>query len=141
MLLQPAGGLTEPAREALERCLGAHPPLAQGYRLKTRVQTRLAERDPAALDQWLHEAETSDLPPFRAMARSLRQDYDVVKAALTTPRSMGPCAGQISRVKRLKRLGYGRVKLDVRRQRILHRMVAPKTPADRARQVWQQGAA
>jgi hypothetical protein len=36
--------------------------------------------------------------------------------------------GQINRVKVIKRVGYGRAKLDLLRQRILHRVVAPVLP-------------
>jgi transposase len=101
--------------------------LAQGYQLKTRFRTLLAERDVGAFEPWLHAAETSNLPSFRSLARSFRQDDDAIVAALTTPWSTGPCEGQICRVKLLKRLGYGRAKLDVLRQRILHRIAAPLT--------------
>jgi transposase len=141
LLLQPAGHLTEAEQQALEGFLHAHPLLDQGYQLKTRFQTLLAEHDPAVLNQWLQEAETSDLPPFPTVARSFRQDYDAVRAALTTPWSTGQCEGQICRVKLLKRLGYGRAKLDLLRQRILHRMVAPRTQADCTRQAQPQVAA
>ena len=127
LLLQPAGRLTEAHRRTLENVLQANPLLAQGYQLKTRFQTLLAEQDVGAFEPWLHEAETSDLPSFQSLARSFRQDADAILAALTTPWSTGQCEGQICRVKLLKRLGYGRAKLGLLRQRILHRMAAPLT--------------
>jgi hypothetical protein len=74
LLLQPAGGLTDAERDTLESFLHVNPLLARGYQLKTRFQTLLAERDPAALDQGLQEADTADLPPFHTVARSFRQD-------------------------------------------------------------------
>ena len=49
---------------------------------------------------------------------------DKLQLALTTPWSNAQCEGQICRVKLIKRLGYGRAKLDLLRQRILHRRVA-----------------
>jgi transposase len=85
LILQPAGRLTAAERDALEGCVHANPLLAQGYRLKTRVHTLLAERDPMALAPWLQEAETSDLPSFHTRARSFRQDDDAIIAALTRP--------------------------------------------------------
>src|SRR5262249_31039249 len=118
LLLQPAGRLTDAERDALESVLDVNPLLAQGDRLKTRFHTLLAEWNPGALDQWFQEAESSDLPPFHTVARSFRQDYDAVRAALTTPWSTGQCEGQICRVKLLNRLGYGRAKLDLLCQRI-----------------------
>jgi transposase len=125
LLLQPAGHLTEEDQSTLENVLQANPLLAQGYELKTRFQTLLAERDVSAFEPWLQEAETSTLPSFQSLARSFRQDADAIIAALTTPWSTSQCEGQICRVKLIKRLGYGRAKLDLLRQRILHRIATP----------------
>lgn len=128
LVLQPASKLTEAEREALEGFLHVNPLLAQGYELKTRFHTLLTERDLPALEPWLQAAETSELPSFQAVARSFRQDDAAIEAALTTPWSTGQCEGQICRVKLIKRLGYGRAKLDLLRQRILHRMSVPVRP-------------
>jgi transposase len=141
LLLKPPERLTDADRQGLEDYLDANPVLAHGYQLKTRFHVLLAAHDPAALEQWLREAESSDLPSFRALARSFRQDFAAIVAALTTPWSTGPCEGHICRVKLLKRLGYGRAKLDLLRQRILHRRAAPLTGAKQELRVPQQVAA
>jgi transposase len=141
LLLKPTERLRDADRQGLEDYLDANPVLACGYQLKTRFHALLAAHDPAALEQWRREAESSDLPSFRALASSFHQDYEAIVAALTTPWSTGPCEGQICRVKLLKRLGYGRVKLDLLRQRILHRRAAPLTGAEQELQVPQQVAA
>jgi hypothetical protein len=66
------------------------------------------------------------------VARGFHQDYHAITAVLTTPWSAGQCEeGQLYRVKLLKRLGYGRTKLDLLRLRILHRVVVLVMP-DRA---------
>jgi transposase len=130
LLLQPGGCLTEGEREALETFLRVNPRLAQGYELKVRFQTLLAECDLPALERWLQAAETSELAPFQSVARSFRQDYEAIQAALVTPWSTGQCEGQICRVKLIKRLGYGRAKLDLLRQRILHGGSHPSTELD-----------
>jgi transposase len=130
LILQPAERLTEADRGTLEGFRHANPLLAQGYQLKTRFQTLMAQRDPLALEPWLQEAETSDLPVFQTLARSFRQDADAITAALTTPWSTGQCEGQICRVKLIKRLGYGRAKVDLLRQRILHRLPVPVRPVE-----------
>jgi hypothetical protein len=135
LILQLAGRWTEGEQETLEAFLRVNPRLAQGYELKSRFQTLLAERDLPALEPWLQAAETSELPSFRSVAQSFRQDADAITAALTTPWSTGPCEGQICRVKLIKRLGYGRAKLDLLRQRIWHRVVTPMTRAGRDHQV------
>jgi transposase len=141
LLLQPSARLNEAERDTLARFLHANPLLAQGYELKQRFQTLLAQRDRAAFDPWLQEAETSELPSFQSLAHSFRQDYDAIIAALTTPWSTGQCEGQICRVKLLKRLGYGRAKLDLLSQRILHRMPVPVQPTQQDHEVHEPEAA
>jgi transposase len=141
LILQPAGRLTEADQEALARVLQANPLLAQGYDLKARFQTLSAQRDPAPFDQWLQAADTSDLPPFQTVASRFRQDYAAIHAALTTAWSTGQCEAQICRVKRLKRVGYGRTKLDLPRQRILHRIAVPWPPVKQRRTVNQWAVA
>jgi transposase len=81
-------------------------------------------RDAEALDVWIDEASESGIPAFKTIARSIMHDYDAVQAALLTPWSTGQCEDQICRVKLIKRQGYGRAKLDLLRQRILHRAAA-----------------
>jgi transposase len=125
LLLQPAGRLTEDEREARETFLRVNPRLAQGYALKIRVQTLLAERDLPARERWLQAAETSALAPFPSVARSFRQEAEALQAALVTPWSTGQCEGQIGRVNLINRLGYGRAKPDRLRQRIFHRRATP----------------
>jgi transposase len=141
LILRPVGRLTEAERDALEGFLRANPRLAEGYQLNTRFQTLLAERDVGALETWLQQAESSDLPSFHTVARSFRQDYAAITAALTTPWSTGQCEGQICRVKLIKRLGYGRAKLDLLRQRILHRIATPMKLVERGCQSQQPVAA
>jgi hypothetical protein len=51
------------------------------------------------------------------------------------------CEGQICRVKLLKRLGYGRAKLDLFRQRILHRLSVPLRLGKQRRKIKQPAAA
>jgi transposase len=133
--------LTDAEQETLARVLQANPLLAHGYNLKTGFQTLMARRDQAAFDRWLQEAETSEIPSCHIVARSVRQDYAAIIAALTTPWSTGQCEGQICRVKLLNRGGDGRAKLDLLRQRILHRPRAPMTFAGNERQVQHRVAA
>jgi Transposase len=112
--------------------------LLKPARARSRMGKRCkrdSTRDLGALEPWLQEAEASGLAPFASIARSFRHDDDPIKAALTTPWSTGLCEGQIGREKLSKRLGYGRAKLDVLWQRILPRMVTPRTQAGRDRQI------
>ncbi|MFD9515517.1 transposase [Streptomyces mirabilis] len=51
----------------------------------------------------------------------LRRDQDAVIAGLSRPWNSGQAEGQNTRVKRIKRDGYGRANFDLLRTRILHR--------------------
>lgn len=124
LVLRPSSQLGSAEQQELERILEANPLLAQGHHLKENFQHLMAQRDVEELDAWMEEAAKSGLQPFQALAKSFRQDYEAIKLALTTPWSTAQCEGQNCRVKLIKRLGYGRAKLDLLRQRILHRQVA-----------------
>ena len=123
-VLRPNQHLRESSKQELADFLEANPALAKGYYLKESFQRILAEHDVEAFDTWLQEAVESGVKPFEALAKSFRQDYEAIKLALTMPWSTGQCEGQICRVKLIKRLGYGRAKLDLLRQRVLHRFAA-----------------
>ena len=121
LLLRPSQQLTSSEKEVLEQVLQVNPPLALGYHLKESFHQLVANHNIIELDHWLEQAAQSDLPPFKTLARTFRQDYEAVKAALILPWSTAQCEGQNTRVKLIKRLGYGRAKTDLLRQRILHR--------------------
>jgi transposase/predicted transcriptional regulator len=124
MLRRPGQKLSCVEKEDLEHFLEANPVLAQGYRLKEWFHRVVRQRDLAALDDWLQEALESGIKPFQRVARGFRKDYAAIQAALTTPWSTAQCEGQNCRVKLIKRLGYGRAKPDLLRQRVLHRLAA-----------------
>jgi transposase len=93
--------------------------LATGYDLLQRFRALIAERDVAALDTWLRDAQESNLAPFVSMANGITNDRAAVEAALTMPWSTSMVEGHIHRVKLIKRQGYGRSSLALLRRRIL----------------------
>jgi transposase len=124
LVLRPSSQLSGADQQELERILEANPVLAQGHHLKESFQHIVAQRDVEGLDTWIEEAAESGLQPFQSLVKSFRQDYEAIKLALIVPWSTAQCEGQNCRAKLIKRLGYGRAKLDLLRQRILHRRVA-----------------
>ena len=80
------------------------------------VRQRAAER----LDAWMAGVLASPCHELKRFAQGLRQDYAAVKAALTSRYSNGPTEGHVNRLKLFKRQMYGRAKLDLLRQRVLH---------------------
>lgn len=79
----------------------------------------MTERRGTDLDAWLTCAEDTGLKPLCSLARGLRQDFDAVTAGLTLEWSSGKVEGNVNRVKRIKRDGYGRAGFDLLRRQIL----------------------
>ena len=68
---------------------------------------------------WLIKARQSHIKAFENFAASLQRDYAAVKAVLTYQWSNGQVEGQVNRIKLIKRLMYGRGKIDLLRKRVL----------------------
>jgi len=71
------------------------------------------------LDQWLEDAEASNLRPFVSLAHGIQADSAAVVNGLTLPWSTGPVEGTVTKVKLLKRQGYGRASTRLLRRRII----------------------
>jgi len=120
MLQEPDRRPTE-QRAYLARLLQDCPTLHAASELAREFGRLIRQRDVAAFDPWLAQAERGGIAEFRSCAKSLRQDYAAVAAALREPYSNGPTEGNVTRLKLLKRQMYGRAKPDLLRQRVLHR--------------------
>ncbi|MFF2820869.1 transposase [Kitasatospora cineracea] len=73
------------------------------------------------LDEWIEQVGRNDLPGVRQFADGLLHDREAVVAGLSSSWGSGRIEGQVTRVKPLKRAGYGRAELDLLRTRILLR--------------------
>nr|WP_161981763.1 ISL3 family transposase [Streptomyces sp. TM32] len=73
------------------------------------------------LPAWIASVDQDDLPHLSQFANGLLHDLDAVTAGLSSSWSSVQVEGQVTRVKLLKRAGYGRAKLDLLRTRILLR--------------------
>ena len=121
LFLRPNDRLDPIEKQELELVLEANPKLALGYHLKEEFQRIVAQHDVEALDGWITKATLSELKPFQSLAKGMTHDLEAIRNGLTLPWSTAQCEGQICRAKLIKRQGYGRAKLDLLRQRILHR--------------------
>ena len=63
--------------------------------------------------------EADDLPQLHSFATGIRRDLPAVVNGLTPEYSSGAVEGDVTRIKRLKRDGYGRANFDLLRARIL----------------------
>lgn len=117
MLTADLPSLEGPERAYVERLLALSPALDAVRDLARRFAAMVRARDADALDPWLAEAADTELGSF---SQGVRQDEAAVRAALTLPWSSGAVEGNITRLKLIKRQGYGRAKLDLLRARVLH---------------------
>lgn len=109
--------LNEEQQQAfVERLRELCPSAARAGELARWFREMVKERRPERLDDWLDAAEQTELESF---ARSLRKDYEAVRAALSYEWSNGQVEGQIHRLKLVKRQMYGRANFDLLKQRVL----------------------
>ena len=116
MLTADLAPLAEPDSAYVERLLALSPALATVRDLAQRFADLVRAHAADALMPWLTDAEQGEL---RGFAAGLRQDEQAVRAALTLPWSSGQVEGQVTRLKLVKRQGYGRAKLDLLRARLV----------------------
>ncbi|MDX2242234.1 MAG: transposase, partial [Leptolyngbyaceae cyanobacterium bins.302] len=77
------------------------------------------QRQSEQLDLWLERASSSSIKQFQNFAKSLQEDYQAVKAAVTLEVSNGQVEGQVNRLKMIKRQMYGRAGLALLSRRFL----------------------
>jgi Transposase and inactivated derivatives len=93
--------------------------IAQIAALTETFVQMMRQRTSNELQTWIETVLTSGLPDLKRFATGLQQDA-AVRAAFELPYSNGQTEGQVTRLKLLKRQMYGRAKLDLLRQRVLH---------------------
>lgn len=125
--------LKESQRLLLQELLALHPSLKLAHGLVQQFRDLVRNQDPSALDNWFAVAAESGLAPFERLARTLTADRAAVLAGITLPWSTGPVEGQITRVKLIKRIGYGRASLPLLRARVLYSAQRENRPKTRKR--------
>jgi transposase len=94
------------------------------YDLAQNFQKMVREQLAGNFEDWLLQAEKSLAPGMRNFAVGLKRDYEAVKMALSQPWSNGQVEGQVNRLKLIKRQMQGRAKLDLLKQRVVHKSTA-----------------
>ena len=80
------------------------------------LRTRTGE----LLDDWLRKVKESRIRELQGFVTGVIQDKAAVVAGLTLSQSSGLVEGQVSKLKLIKRMGYGRASFPLLRQRVLH---------------------
>jgi transposase len=79
----------------------------------------LRRREGERLGAWLEAAEASGIDEVKRFAAKPRTDQEAVQAGLTLRWSNGQTEGQVTKLKLVKRQGYGRAKVDLLRKQVL----------------------
>ena len=110
----PAGDAQE-----LKEIRSACPHLDATTRHVRDFAAMLHDRRGDMLPDWMDRVLADDLPALHSLVTGLRRDQDAVAAGLSSSWSSGQVEGHVTRIKLLKRKGYGRANLDLLRRRIL----------------------
>ena len=120
LFLRQPGELDETQQAELALIRQASPSAETAYGLAQAFMHMIREHTGHQLDVWRSSVEASHLPEVKSIARGIQQDKAAVFAGLTRPWSNGPLEGHVNRLKLMKRSMYGRAKLPLLRQRVLH---------------------
>jgi transposase len=90
------------------------------YELTQQFMRMLRLRRGQDFERWLSAVEASQIPELRRFAQGLLKDKSAVVAGLTLSYSNGPVEAQVQKLKLVKRSMFGRAKLPLLRQRLLH---------------------
>ncbi len=112
--------LTEGEQNAVARLRTVHPEIEQAVQFTQEFAAMVRQRQPGRLEPWLWRVANGDILALRSFAAGIQRDKAAVLAGLSLEWSQGQVEGQITRLKLLKRSGYGRANLDLLRQRVLH---------------------
>jgi transposase len=112
--------LGEIEQEDLATLLRASPALKRAYDLIQSFLAMVHKREGKRLDVWLAKVAESGLPELRSFASGIEKDKDAVRAGLTWSINNGMVEGHVTKLKLIKRQGYGRAGFPLLRKRVLH---------------------
>ncbi len=120
LFMQHPDTLEETQREHLTAFRRAAPSLETTYQLTQDFLVVMRWREGERLDAWLMRVHESQLPELESFARGVEQDKEAVQAGLTLDLNNGQVEGQVTRIKLIKHMMYGRAGFALLRQRVLH---------------------
>ena len=118
----PPDRLTVEQADQFQQILTAQPQLVQLHTLAGSFRTLLlthVSSSTNSLQTWIDAASHANQPELKGFAQGLLRDSQAVQAAITTTYSSGQVEGQVNRLKLIKRMMYGRGKLDLLRKRVM----------------------
>jgi transposase len=100
--------LEEIEQEHLTAFRQAAPSLERTYQLVQDFLAMMRQREGERLDAWLTQVQESELPELESFAQGVEQDKAAVQAGLTLAINNGQVEGQVTKIKLIKRMMYGR---------------------------------
>lgn len=121
LLVRPFADLSKSEQEELLAMCQACATAETIYQLAQEFFRLVHSRQGTQLDSWLSKVEASGIPELQRFANGLQRDKAAVLAGLTLDHSNGQTEGQVTRIKLIKRMMFGRAGFALLRQRVLHR--------------------
>ena len=121
LFIRPLDDLDAKEREELETLRQASETVEIIYQLVQEFLQMVRKRDGKELENWLKSVHACPIPELRRFARGIERDKAAVLAGLTLPYNNGQTEGQVTRIKLIKRMMYGRAGFALLRERVLHR--------------------
>jgi transposase len=120
LFIRPFEKLKEKEREELLTIRQASDMAETMYQLVQEFLRLVRSLQGTQLDSWLSSVAASDIPELQRFANGLERDKAAVLAGLTLSHSNGQVEGQVTRIKLIKRMMFGRAGFALLRQRVLH---------------------
>src|SRR5712691_4304857 len=120
LFVRPFEKLKEKEQEELLATRQASAMAETIYQLVQEFFRLVHSRQGAQLDSWLNKVQASAIPELQRFAKGLERDKAAVLAGLTLSHSNGQVEGQVTRIKLIKRMMFGRAGFALLRQRVLH---------------------
>lgn len=120
LFIRHSTDLTEEEQQTLLAIRAASSTAETAHELVQAFLTMVRKREGERLDAWLEQVENSHIQELQRFARGILRDKEPVAAGLTQGYSNGPVEAQVQKLKVLKRQMFGRAKLPLLKQRLLH---------------------
>ena len=120
LLLRRPEDLRVEEQEQLGQLRQIHPEVDLAYDLVQQFAHMLRTRTGEHLDAWLDQVQSSHLPELQSFAAGVEKDKDAVRNGLTWWINNGMVEGHVTKLKLIKRQGYGRAGFPLLRKRVLH---------------------
>jgi transposase len=119
LCVKPRGQMTDRQAASVDAVKAGSAEFTTMRRLAMQFRGLLRSGTAERLDAWLRDARASGIYAMQRFAKTIRQDLEAVRNAVSEPWSNGQTEGQINKLKTLKRAMYGRAGVDLLRARMM----------------------